>query len=204
MSTTPLLEAQNIRRRFGHVYALDGANFAVYPGEICALIGDNGAGKSTLIKILSGADRPDEGRILIEGREISLDSPSTAQQLGIATVYQDLARRYLTHDSKKFRREMLHAADERQSAALLELTGLLSTIDGAFGEADDFFQHASALFPKPADQFRCKLYGAELALRKGDSEEGRQLLQTIMSNPKFSQLPGLAAAQDLKKTNGGK
>lgn len=91
MSTTPLLEAQNIRRRFGHVYALDGANFAVYPGEICALIGDNGAGKSTLIKILSGADRPDEGRILIEGREISLDSPSTAQQLGIATVYQDLA-----------------------------------------------------------------------------------------------------------------
>jgi simple sugar transport system ATP-binding protein len=91
VSSVPLLEAQNIQRRFGHVHALDGANFAIYPGEICALIGDNGAGKSTLVKILSGADRPDDGRILLEGREVTLDSPATAQQLGIATVYQDLA-----------------------------------------------------------------------------------------------------------------
>ena len=91
MNTLPLLEAREIRRRFGHVHALDGANFAVYPGEICALIGDNGAGKSTLVKILSGADRPDEGHILLEGRDVVLDSPTTAQQLGIATVYQDLA-----------------------------------------------------------------------------------------------------------------
>jgi simple sugar transport system ATP-binding protein len=91
MSAVPLLEARNIRRRFGHVHALDGANFAIYPGEICALIGDNGAGKSTLVKILSGADRPDEGSILLEGREVSLNNPTTAQRLGIATVYQDLA-----------------------------------------------------------------------------------------------------------------
>jgi simple sugar transport system ATP-binding protein len=91
MNTVPLLEARNIRRRFGHVHALDGANFAVYSGEICALIGDNGAGKSTLVKILSGADRPDEGCILLDGKEVSLSSPTVAQQLGIATVYQDLA-----------------------------------------------------------------------------------------------------------------
>jgi simple sugar transport system ATP-binding protein len=91
MSAVPLLEARNIRRRFGHVHALDGVNFSVYPGEICALIGDNGAGKSTLVKILSGADRPDEGRILLEGREVSIASPLAAQELGIATVYQDLA-----------------------------------------------------------------------------------------------------------------
>lgn len=91
MNTVPLLEARNIRRRFGHVHALDGANFAVYSGEICALIGDNGAGKSTLVKILSGADRPDEGCILLDGNEVSLSSPTVAQQLGIATVYQDLA-----------------------------------------------------------------------------------------------------------------
>jgi simple sugar transport system ATP-binding protein len=90
-TATPLLEAKNIRRRFGHVQALDGVDFAVYPGEICALIGDNGAGKSTLVKILSGADRPDDGQILLEGRAISLDSPARAQELGIATVYQDLA-----------------------------------------------------------------------------------------------------------------
>lgn len=89
--TTPLLEARGIKRRFGHVRALDGADFSVYPGEICALIGDNGAGKSTLVKILSGADKPDEGEIRLGGRPVSFDSPTTAQAHGIATVYQDLA-----------------------------------------------------------------------------------------------------------------
>ena len=88
---TPLLEARGIRRRFGHVRALDGADFTLYPGEICALVGDNGAGKSSLVKILSGADRPDEGEILFDGRPVAFGSPSAAQALGIATVYQDLA-----------------------------------------------------------------------------------------------------------------
>jgi simple sugar transport system ATP-binding protein len=88
---TPLLEAKGIRRRFGHVQALSGADFAVYPGEICALIGDNGAGKSTLVKILSGADRPDGGELFIDGQPVAFDSPTTAQKHGIATVYQDLA-----------------------------------------------------------------------------------------------------------------
>ncbi len=88
---TPLLEARGIKRRFGHVRALDGADFSVFPGEICALIGDNGAGKSTLVKILSGADRPDEGRIFLQGQAVAFHSPAAAQALGIATVYQDLA-----------------------------------------------------------------------------------------------------------------
>jgi simple sugar transport system ATP-binding protein len=87
----PLLEARGISRRFGHVRALDRADFAVYPGEICALIGDNGAGKSTLVKILSGADRPDEGEILLGGAPVKFDSPTAAQAHGIATLYQDLA-----------------------------------------------------------------------------------------------------------------
>ncbi len=89
--TTPLLEARGIKRRFGHVRALDRADFSVFPGEICALIGDNGAGKSTLVKILSGADRPDEGEIRLAGRPVAFDSPTAAQARGIATVYQDLA-----------------------------------------------------------------------------------------------------------------
>jgi simple sugar transport system ATP-binding protein len=88
---TPLLEARAISRRFGHVRALDGADFSVHAGEICALIGDNGAGKSTLVKILSGADRPDEGQILIAGKPVTFNSPNDAQAHGIATVYQDLA-----------------------------------------------------------------------------------------------------------------
>ena len=72
----PLLEARAISRRFGHVRALDGADFAVHAGEICALIGDNGAGKSTLVKILSGADRPDEGQILVAGKPVAFNSPN--------------------------------------------------------------------------------------------------------------------------------
>jgi simple sugar transport system ATP-binding protein len=91
MSPTPLLEARAVSRRFGHVQALDRAHFSVYPGEICALIGDNGAGKSTLVKILSGADAPDSGELFLDGQPVSISSPGDAQRLGIATVYQDLA-----------------------------------------------------------------------------------------------------------------
>jgi simple sugar transport system ATP-binding protein len=91
MSPTPLLEARSVSRRFGHVQALDNAHFTVYPGEICALIGDNGAGKSTLVKILSGADAPDSGEVLVDGEPVSLSTPGAAQERGIATVYQDLA-----------------------------------------------------------------------------------------------------------------
>jgi simple sugar transport system ATP-binding protein len=85
------LQAQNIVKHYGSVEALRGASFEVDSGEVVALIGDNGAGKSTLVKCLSGAEIPDSGTILIEGRQVSLDSPVTARRLGIETVYQDLA-----------------------------------------------------------------------------------------------------------------
>ena len=88
---TPLLEARNLSKRYGHVRALDGASFEVYPAEVVALIGDNGAGKSTLVKILSGATRPDSGEIRVQGRPVQLSSPLDARRYGIETVYQDLA-----------------------------------------------------------------------------------------------------------------
>jgi simple sugar transport system ATP-binding protein len=87
----PLLEARGIERSFGQVHALRGADFTVNKGEIVALVGDNGAGKSTLVKILSGADQPDAGQILVEGEPVHLGSPHAARDLGIETVYQDLA-----------------------------------------------------------------------------------------------------------------
>jgi simple sugar transport system ATP-binding protein len=87
----PILEARGIVKTYGHVEALRGANFRAYAGEVVALIGDNGAGKSTLIKVLSGVARPDGGEILFEGHDVHLASPAAAQQLGIETVYQDLA-----------------------------------------------------------------------------------------------------------------
>ena len=67
---TPVLEARGLVKRYGNVTALDGADFALYPDEILAVIGDNGAGKSTLIKALSGAITPDEGEILLDGKTV--------------------------------------------------------------------------------------------------------------------------------------
>lgn len=89
--TTPVLQAHGLSRQFGHVRALDGADFEVYPGEVTALIGDNGAGKSTLVKALSGNLALDSGQILFAGGEVELTSPTHASSLGIETVYQDLA-----------------------------------------------------------------------------------------------------------------
>jgi simple sugar transport system ATP-binding protein len=87
----PLLEARGIVKSFGRVHALRGADFTVYPGEVVALIGDNGAGKSTLVKTLSGVHMPDAGEIFFDGRPVVLSSPTAARELGIETVYQDLA-----------------------------------------------------------------------------------------------------------------
>ncbi len=87
----PRLEARGLLKRYGHVTALDGANFSVYPNEIVALIGDNGAGKSTLVKCLSGTLTPDAGQIFLNGEEVKIPSPSAARAMGIETVYQDLA-----------------------------------------------------------------------------------------------------------------
>ncbi len=88
---TPLLEMRGITKRFGHVCALDNIHFVVYPAEVVALVGDNGAGKSTLISVASGAYKPDEGQMLINGQEVEFDSCHDAQKAGIATVFQDLA-----------------------------------------------------------------------------------------------------------------
>jgi simple sugar transport system ATP-binding protein len=87
----PLLEARGIVKSFGRVRALRGASFTVNAGEVVALIGDNGAGKSTLIKTLSGVLHPDDGEIRFEGEPVTLLNPVAARELGIETVYQDLA-----------------------------------------------------------------------------------------------------------------
>jgi D-xylose transport system ATP-binding protein len=90
-SAVPLVEMRGISRAFGGVAALQNVDLAVYRNEVVALLGDNGAGKSTLIKILAGALSADTGEILLDGRKVSIDSPRDAKDLGIETVYQDLA-----------------------------------------------------------------------------------------------------------------
>lgn len=90
-SGRPLLEMRDISKRFGAVQVLHDVDFEVHPGEVVALVGDNGAGKSTLIKVMSGIFKPDAGVISWQGEPQHLASPAAATELGIATVYQDLA-----------------------------------------------------------------------------------------------------------------
>ena len=88
---TPVLAVRGATKRFGAVVGLDGLDVEVSSGEVLALLGDNGAGKSTLIKCVSGALALDRGTIEMDGRAVSIHSPADARDLGIETVYQDLA-----------------------------------------------------------------------------------------------------------------
>jgi fructose transport system ATP-binding protein len=88
---TAVLEARSLVKTFGRVVGLDGVSLELNAGEVLAIIGDNGAGKSTLIKCLTGAEIPDEGEILLEGKPVSFKRPQDARHAGIETVYQNLA-----------------------------------------------------------------------------------------------------------------
>ena len=88
---TPILELKGISKRFGAVQALFDVDFEVYAGEVVGLVGDNGAGKSTLVKCISGIYAADTGQTFFEGRPVTINGPRDAAQLGIETVYQDLA-----------------------------------------------------------------------------------------------------------------
>jgi len=87
----PILTMRGIFKHFGAVQALSDVEFRVIPGEVVALVGDNGAGKSTLIKVISGVGPADAGELEFEGHHVSIHKPQDATNLGIATVYQDLA-----------------------------------------------------------------------------------------------------------------
>ncbi|MGW0940860.1 ATP-binding cassette domain-containing protein, partial [Streptomyces sp. NPDC002666] len=91
MPQEPVLTLRGISKRFGAVQALSGFDLEVHPGEVVALVGDNGAGKSTAVKAIAGVNPPDEGAIEWRGRKVTISRPHDAQNLGIATVYQDLA-----------------------------------------------------------------------------------------------------------------
>jgi ABC-type sugar transport system ATPase subunit len=87
----PLLRLAGVGKNFGPVRALSGIDLDIPAGEVTAIVGDNGAGKTTLIKTISGIWQPDHGELIWEGRPVRLHSPKDAFDLGIATVYQDLA-----------------------------------------------------------------------------------------------------------------
>ena len=87
----PLLELRGVNKSFGVVHVLHDVDFAVYPGQVTALVGDNGAGKSTLVKIIAGIYGRDSGEYLFEGKPVEVHNPRDVAALGVEVVYQDLA-----------------------------------------------------------------------------------------------------------------
>jgi len=90
-NTVPILEVVGLRKSFGPVEALRGVDLVLHSGEVLAVVGDNGAGKSTLIKHISGVYRPDAGEIRVAGKPVNFSTPREARDLGVETIYQDLA-----------------------------------------------------------------------------------------------------------------
>ena len=87
----PLLEAREVSLGFGGIRALDEVSFAVAAGELCSIIGPNGAGKTSMLNCVSGRYRPDQGRILFRGRDITRLAPSRRAGLGIGRTFQNIA-----------------------------------------------------------------------------------------------------------------
>ncbi len=82
------IELKGITKTFGSVVANNNVELNVRPGEILALLGENGSGKTTLMNMLSGIYKPDSGKILMDGKEVTIDSPEDSKRLGIGMVHQ--------------------------------------------------------------------------------------------------------------------
>jgi len=87
----PLFRMEGISKRYGGVRALERADLVVHAGRVHAILGENGAGKSTLIKIMAGVVAPDEGRMLLDGREVAFADPAAANAAGIVCIFQELS-----------------------------------------------------------------------------------------------------------------
>ncbi len=164
---TPLVAMRGITKRFGGIVALNGVDFDVHRGEVVGLVGDNGAGKSTLIKVLAGAHQPDRGEIRFDRQPVSIPSPRAAKELGIETVYQDLAlvdtldvpgNIFLGRELERFRlgplrvmnkREMARQSEELLSSLGLKLPSLASEVGWLSGGQRQSVAISRALYTQP-------------------------------------------------------
>jgi ABC-type sugar transport system ATPase subunit len=133
----PVLRIQQLTKHYGGVRALTDAHFLLNPGEHAAIVGDNGAGKSTFVRLITGAEAPNAGNILLNGEDVKFDSPLDARRQGIETVYQTLALaedldvpaniflgRELTRLNLGPLSVLNHSAMRRQSIEMLATTGV--------------------------------------------------------------------------------
>jgi D-xylose transport system ATP-binding protein len=114
----PLLELRGVNKSFGVVHVLHDVDFAVYPGQVTALVGDNGAGKSTLVKIIAGIYGRDSGEYTFDGKPVEVHGPRDVAALGVEVVYQDLA----LCDNLDIVENMFLGREERSGFVLDELT----------------------------------------------------------------------------------
>jgi len=122
----PLLRMSGIDKSFPGVHALKNVSLDLHAGEVLALVGENGAGKSTLIKVLGGAYRPDGGKILLDGRERPMASPTAAQAAGVSIIYQEFnlipdltVRENIFLGREHVRCGLVRASEERREAERL-------------------------------------------------------------------------------------
>lgn len=136
-SPASILEVRNLTKHYGGVKALTDANFLLAPGEHAAIVGDNGAGKSTFVRLITGAESPNTGEIILDKETVRFDSPLDARRQGVETVYQTLALaedldvpaniflgRELTHLSLGPLSILNHKAMREQSVEMLSTTGV--------------------------------------------------------------------------------
>ncbi len=140
----PLLRVVDLVKRFGGLTAVNRVSLEISPGEVIGLVGDNGAGKSTLIKMVSGVYQPNEGEIYFDGKRVEINNPSQARDMGIETIYQDLALAGNLPMSAN-----IFLGRERKKRYL---GGLIRTLDERFmlDESTKLLQSLNVKIPSPA------------------------------------------------------
>ncbi|TCO82813.1 monosaccharide ABC transporter ATP-binding protein (CUT2 family) [Plasticicumulans lactativorans] len=134
-SRTPVLQMENIAKRFGAHLALKGVSLELYAGEVHSLMGENGAGKSTLMKILAGAYQSDGGTIRIDGAEFVVDGPQAALEAGITLIYQEinLAPNLTVAENVFLGREPVRGGMVDRALMSREVGAVLKSLDATFG-----------------------------------------------------------------------
>jgi ABC-type sugar transport system ATPase subunit len=180
---TPLLELRDVGKHFGGVTALSGASFSLRPGRVMGLIGNNGAGKSTLVRIVSGVQQPDEGTLLWKGQEVRLKSPRQARQLGIDTVYQELA-----------------LADDLDATANIFLNREISRGLGPFrvNLNGRMRRDAAELFDR--FQIRVPVTGSEVRAMSGGQRQGVAIARALLGGSELLLLDEPTAALGVKES----
>lgn len=124
MTKDYVIEMRDITKRFGEFVANDQINLNVKKGEIHALLGENGAGKSTLMNMLAGLLEPTSGEILINGQNVTIESPSKAAQLGIGMVHQH----FMLVDAFTVTENIILGSESTNAAGMIDLKNAMAEI----------------------------------------------------------------------------